>query len=480
MTRWSWLATVAALLLVSPLPARAGVVGDSLAPSTTPLAGYGYGASYWGPIPPPADSSLAQLRNNSLPLWESALIWPYRVAVSPLWLLSKGIGAAINIGATSEFLAKLARAPSHLPAPSGSRIGVSFQAGGIGGIGGGVSLRHDSLYAPGNKLFINLSTTNKENTKTTLGLLFGAGSANQIEIGLGRRVRPNARFFGIGPGSEETDESLYRREQAWVGVEYRRGLGENLFLDGDVLFSTVRASTAELEDLDDDERLLQDVFAGDLPIGFNSRNEGVGFGLSLVHNTVPDIGRAGGGGIRRIKAFYMTSVDEQDFSFWNYRVDVQQFIPLWYSNRSLALRSYLSWIDPRGSDPLPFSRLIYNDDPDLFRGFKDFRWRDRGFTALSAEYRWPFWADQTVDGRGIDIYLLSDVGQVFGEFDDIALRNLQFSYGVGFRAVTKERFFFRFEYARSDEGAVVWLVGTQVFQFSLDRLLGGKDQDPSR
>ena len=51
----------------------------------------GVGASYWGQIPPPSDSTTAQFRNSLMPVWEGILVVPFRFFTYPVKLLGDGI-----------------------------------------------------------------------------------------------------------------------------------------------------------------------------------------------------------------------------------------------------------------------------------------------------------------------------------------------------------------------------------------------------
>jgi len=163
-----------------------------------------------------------------------------------------------------------------------------------------------------------------------------------------------------------------------------------------------------------------------------------------------------------------------------YRIDMQQFFQLWYPYHVLALRAFATWIDQVGATPVPFQRLMTNDDPDLLRGFRDFRWRDRGMAVLSAEYRWPLWVLTQANGMGLDLYLHSDIGQVFSSLDQINRDNLTFSYGAGIRLLGARGFVLRLEYARSNETFVVRVRGDQIFQFTRGGLFYGRDPIPAR
>jgi hypothetical protein len=80
----------------------------------------------------------------------------------------------------------------------------------------------------------------------------------------------------------------------------------------------------------------------------------------------------------------------------------------------------------------------------------------------------------------LDFYLLGDLGQVFGETDQIAADRLQASGGFGLRLVGRRGFLTRAEVAFGDEGAVFRLRADQVFQFMKGGLFHGRDPIPSR
>ena len=130
---------------------------------------------------------------------------------------------------------------------------------------------------------------------------------------------------------------------------------------------------------------------------------------------------------------------------------------------------------------MPAPRLHTNDDPDLLRGYDDFRWRDRGLALVNAEYRWPMWRHEQPDGAGIDAYLLSDVGQVFGHAREISLDHLTVSWGGGLRLGSRRAgSLFRVEYARSEEDHVFRFRADQVFQFVKTGYIHGREPIPAR
>ena len=226
--------------------------------------------------------------------------------------------------------------------------------------------------------------------------------------------------------------------------------------------------------------MIEDVFPVDLLPGFGSKASGADVSLALGITTTQMQGRPRSGGTYRIKAQHYRDFDPNDIKFWNFRGDAQQFIGLWNSKQVLALRGFGAWIENSGNDPVPFQRLLVNDFPDQFRGFKDFRWRDRGILGLNVEYRWPIWVAERIDGPGADFYLLGDFGQVFGDLEEITWDNLTVSYGFGTRFVVTPAFQGRIELGFSNEETVFLLEGVQIFQAFEGIFLSGQEPVPSR
>ena len=462
--------TLAALALVAPAQPFALHAQEPPAPADSVRAlTAGSGDSYWGPIGPGTDSTTATLTNRPMPVWEGMLYWPYRVITYPIKLVGMGIGAGIAYVDEHRILAFLFRPPGVL------RIEPDITAGGLSGFGGGLAVRHTAFFGEGNELKARVYATVNGDQKFTLGLKFPVAAVGELQFGAGFRDRANARYFGIGPETHFFDLSYYRQKMWWVGTTYSHLLTAKLYASGGVIFSGVSAG----EPGGDFEPSITERFGDDLPFGFGSRSEGFTAGLGLTHEDAPPDGRPTRGGLRRAIVTYFHGTSQDDTRYWQYRAELQQFIPLWFAYHTLALRGYLTWMDPVGDREIPFQRLMFNDDPDLLRGFNDFRWRDRGLAVLSAEYRWPLWAYQYPHGSGMDLYFLADMGQVFGEVNQITADNLTFSYGIGIRLLSSRGFILRMEWSHSSEGSVWRLRSDQVFQFHTG-LFSGRDPIPAR
>lgn len=438
----------------------------------------GAGDSFWGVVPAPGDSVRAPLVGSPRPLWEYPLLVPYRTAQAPIRLLAAGAKVSYIYLDESGTLRAIGQLLGPKPVPYGAM--VSFKAGGLSGFGGGLTLFHNSFFGPDNRLKVRSTATSTGEKKLTLGTIYGIDHAQTLEVGGGYRLRQNSRFFGLGPESREEDESFFAQEAAWGGLMLSQRLHDQVRLEASGLFSSAGTRRPH----EDHDPALVDVFDGtggrELPVGYGERSQGFSWYLALVRDGTRTTRRPESGGIQRLRFGYFSSRgDEAPSSYSSYRADIEQFVGLWFTKRALCLRGYLNWLDPIRGD-IPYQRLLTNDEPDLFRGFRDNRWRDRGLVGTSVEYRWPLWVDNQIDGVGLDMYILADVGQVFREFDRIAARTLQTSYGTGIRVIGRSDFSGRIEFAWSREEFVFRLSSDQIFQYAAGGLFNGRDQSALR
>lgn len=443
----------------------------------------GSGWSLWGEIPAPADSVAAAFVQPRRPLWETALLVPYDIVILPLWFLKVVAKGSIIFLDESGMAYRIGQLLGPQKGPFG--IALRLRAGGLSGFGVGLTATHNSFFRRSSQFKLRWHSTSKGSHKVSMGIHFSREKRTQLILGAGYRLRLNARYYGLGPETLEDQESIYTQEVSWAGLSLRRIILPEVVADAMVLYSAVGArGPGDKGDTSIDERF------GGKPFGYCERSDGVTLALSFMHDTTTDDGRPQEGNIQRFKVSRFLEVSDitQELesgdqriaatliAFWTFRVEMEQFVPLWFTNRALAVRGHATWIQPDEEDYLPFQRLLTNDDPDLLRGYRDFRWRDRGITALSIEYRWPIWCNKTSDGLGVDAYLLSDFGQVFAAWDEISMDNLTVSYGCGLRLIESGGFRSRLEVAWSKEETVFRLQSEQIFQFAKGGLLHGRDQ----
>ena len=350
------------------------------------------------------------------------------------------------------------------------------------GFGLGLLGIRPSFLTEGGVFRFNLEGTVNGKSKLTAGVLYPRSRRSFIQVGTGYRNDLNARYFGTGPESTQERESFYREETSWVGVNYARfQSGMKFRWEVSFLFSGVGAIGSD----ESRDPHTSAEFENELPPGYGDRSDGRSAFLELQYDDTgtdgrTEEGRPSRGGIRRIKLAAFQSTGNNDADFTTYRVELQQFVPLWHTKRVLALRAYLSSINLLEGSEVPFQRMMTNDGSDRFRGYTDERFRDRGITGYTAEFRWPVWSSRTVNGFGVDGFVFADWGQVFRHVEHISTDLLRHSVGGGIRIAGNGKFYGLFEVGRSEEEWTFRFGAEQIFQWARGGLFRGSTPVPER
>ncbi len=440
--------------------------------------------SHWGPLPPESEETTASPESQGDPAWEHAVNLPYNVAMFPVkatWYLAEETVEYVD---ETQLIQRIGRyVPLHL-GPMQVTPGVSF--GSQGGIGGSLAIDVPEFLGPHNPMKLRLSGEQKGSRKATLGVRYHRHRASVVEVGAGYRSDHNARYYGLGPFSTEDRESYYRREVAWGGVTWKRTLAEDYSVQFLAMYSGVNGTGTSHSD----DPHLSEEFEGEIPPGYREQSDGSTIGVELAHDGTRKIGppqaywrdaaRPESGGVRRLSATWFEGRSDSKAAFLTWRAEVQQFVPLWHTNRALAVRGFLSKIENDRREPVPFQRLLSNDDPDVLRGYPDGRFRGIGLAALSLEYRWPLWNDSALEDIGADAYGFVDYGQIFDDFEDLQMNRVKGSWGGGLRIGGFGFFMARAEVGFSDEGTEFRLRADQIFQYAKGGLYDGRDPVPDR
>jgi hypothetical protein len=413
--------------------------------------------SYWGPIPDNASSRAAFHRSNH-PV-EHAVLAPFTAVTYPVYLLTRGLKTGLIF---ADEHGVLPRVGAGLPIRIGHvHAGPGFTYGGRTGFGGGGTILVARDQPGSDWIRLRYLTTTKGMHQGGAGVRAPWGARGEIEAGGGYRLERNARFFGLGPTSRKADLSYFTLEQSWAGLSYRRALGGPLGSEWRIVYSSIGTRAPRPKD----GPALAQQFAPAIPEGYNQRSDGVLSSLLLRYDTTQGTGRPEPGVITQGQADHFSPTGTYGDAFWRYTGEAGAFVPLWFTDRTLAVRGAVSWVDEVGSGVVPFTRLSTNHSGEDLRGFQNDRWRDRGLLDLSAEYRWPVWAHEHVHGVGVDAYGFINSGQVFREWNQIASHLWQTSWGGGFRAILSDGFGGRIEIARSRESTQIRLRADQMFDF---------------
>jgi hypothetical protein len=157
----------------------------------------------------------------------------------------------------------------------------------------------------------------------------------------------------------------------------------------------------------------------------------------------------------RVRQYVDRTTDR--FSFPQAEFEIQQYLPYFNGTRVIALRAatVLSW--PSADQQVPVYFMPWVGGNDSLRGFARYRFRDNNALVLSAEHRWYVF-------RGLDMAVFADAGKVAARKADVDLRDLEASWGIGFRARIRDTVFMRTDFAVSREGFQVMWTFSDVFR----------------
>jgi len=151
------------------------------------------------------------------------------------------------------------------------------------------------------------------------------------------------------------------------------------------------------------------------------------------------------GGFYRIDwtGYQQTNAGRQ--SFRRLDAEANHFVPLLRENWVIALRAMASTTSTSDGNEVPFYLLPDLGGSSALRGYSTWRFRDRNRMLLSGEYRWTA-------GPFADMALFVDAGKVAARTQDLNLKDLRASYGIGMTLHTSTATITRIEVARTREG----------------------------
>lgn len=466
-------AVVLLAVLASPavpaVPAAARTAPATAAPADSLAAP---APTRWGVLPAPSDSTVAVFADRPRPGWEAALLVPYHVAGFPLRLVGwAGEAALSQLDELGVFDLPPAEYPG-LPGPFGTVLMPTVSLESLEGFQYGVQATRPHLVGRDDLLHLVAHRSTRKARKLAGGALLHLGPGWELELGGGAEEIPAVRYYGLGWESDGGGLSYWRRGAAWGGLDLTRRLDDRHAVELRTYWSRVSAKESGYEV----DRSLELVHAGAIPAGFPGRSSGWTVRLALRRDTTAEAARPQDGSFATAAVSWFTATDDPDLDYVAYHLDVERYLPLWHTKRTLALRGFFNRIGNQGASPVPFSRLVTFSTPDVLRGYRPLRYYGLGSLGATAEYRWPVWIARNRDGPGVDAYAFSDVGQVFMGTAEIAVEHLEPTGGLGLRLLGDEgRYVARFEVGFSDEEPIYRLQFSQTFQYGRRVLYRGKD-----
>ncbi len=144
------------------------------------------------------------------------------------------------------------------------------------------------------------------------------------------------------------------------------------------------------------------------------------------------------------------------YSFRQVDYDVVQHLPVFRDAWVLSLRGRAETTTASAGEAVPFFMMPTLGNGTTLRGFTSGRFRDRHSLLLSGEWR-------VLLNSVVDAAVFYDAGKVAARRRDLDTRNLERSYGVGFRFHTLSATPLRLDLARSREGIVLVVGATAAF-----------------
>jgi hypothetical protein len=341
--------------------------------------------------------------------------------------------------------------------------GFHFAGGGFPAGAGttyGVGFRHafgaDAVTPGPNALKIEStaasSTLGYRRLSAAVGIQRLGGAPVDVRVQGGYSDLPQEDFFGIGQDSLRADRTDYRLENTEAGVDVQWRPAKLFTVGSGVSIMSPRLSTGtdprfpSLEQRFDTSSIAgattqPDFIRADASVGFDWRE-------NLLHPH--------SGGRYAVQFSNFQDRDQGTYDFRRVTVDLQQYLPLSTRYRLIALRAAAVVTDASAGHEVPFYFQPTLGGSNELRGFREFRFRDRNSLSLTAEYRWEAW--WMLDGA-----LFVDAGKVAADAQDLTLRDLDVSYGIGFRVHSNRAFVTRLDLARSREGFIPLLRFEHVF-----------------
>jgi hypothetical protein len=263
---------------------------------------------------------------------------------------------------------------------------------------------------------------------------------------------PQEDFFGIGPDSLDSNRTNYLLDSAEAGaaVRWRPAKVWDFGAGGWFLTPSIGRGT--------DTRFPstgQQFNPATIP-GFLQQPDFLRGDLSAALDWRDNPAHPHGGGRYGVMVSQFHDRDLDRYDFQRVEVNLQQYVPLPHRYRILALRAEAVLTDADAGHQVPFYFQPTLGGAKDLRGFREFRFRDQNSLLLGAEYRWEAW--WALDGA-----FFVDAGTVAARRRDLSLRDMDLSYGVGFRFHSNSAVVGRLDLAFSREGFVPLLRFEHVF-----------------
>jgi hypothetical protein len=338
----------------------------------------------------------------------------------------------------------------------------------LGGLEGNAGVTAGLLYEPpsltGDQQFTSVEALGSLRGYYGLEALAGVELDRYVTYGYGRfNHRPEEGFYGVGPDSRTSNESVYRLDRGLFGALLGRSLGRRMLLGGHLSYQVNRFGRGQgsLPQITEQFEGLPGVGASAdfLMFGtffeFDSRD--TPYDRAFGHRFAPTEDRLRSVSLEATRGFYLAAevthnVDtrKKAFDFTRFTLDVREFLPVDEElMHGFVFRQFVS-VTQSPDGQVPFYRLQSLGGARSLRGYEGGRFHGRNVVLTNAEVRCQVW-------HWLDMALFADVGQVFEDIDTAQFDTPKAGYGLGFRIKKDGQTLGRIDVARSEQGITTHL-----------------------
>ena len=237
-------------------------------------------------------------------------------------------------------------------------------------------------------------------------------------------TRPDKVFYGLGPNSLQSSQSRYEIQRVDAGAAYEWRFWRSSRVETAVGGRDVNTKDGHFSN---NPTLTHEAATGafSIPPGFGREYTAEYNQLLAAVDSRAIAGPASGARLE-LAAEQGNDLRSSPASGWiRYGATAGGYVDVNGRGRVLGLTATTLFVDPLGSEPVPFTELVYLGGDHPMMGYYEGRLRDRSAATAAATYSWPI-------GPWLDGDIQLEVGNVFGpHLEGFDARLLRFSGALG-------------------------------------------------